>query len=181
MRIQGEKKYLKGILKCLVFGIFFLHCSAVWPFTIENPYPPEIVHFIPEIEKIVNDILAEASENLNDPKGIIRRIQALDVTLIKDPNCPPKSTMWTYVDSILHDVYVCQKIIEYLLEYQNKGAFIVVAQILLHELIHLIGYEDECLATEIELILMNHSSYADHVHHNDYVESCGLSDCCIPN
>ena len=84
MKSQGEKKYLKGILKCLVLGIFYLHCSAVWPFTIERPYPPELAPFIPEIEKIANDILADASERLNDPKGIIRRIQALDVTLIKD-------------------------------------------------------------------------------------------------
>ena len=180
MRNQGEKKYLKGILKCLVFGVFFLHCSAVWPLTIERGYPRKMAPFIPEIENIVNEILAEASKRLNDPDGIIRRIQALDVTL-RTGHCAPTTHMWTDVNSIPHVVYVCPRTIKSLLKYQNQGVFIYVAQHLIHESIHRIGYHDECVTTEIELILMNYSSYADHVFHNGYVDECDLSDCCIPN
>ena len=109
MKNQGDKKYLKGILKCLVFGVFFIAYSETWPFTIERPYPPEMAPFIPEIEKIVNDVLAEASEGIdNDPHGIIQHLKALDVTLNKDPNCEPRGTMWTNSVSTLDLIYVCQ-------------------------------------------------------------------------
>lgn len=74
-------------------------------------------------------------------------------------------------------VFVCPRVVKYLQEKQNNRiTFIVVAQILLHEMIHLIGYEDECFTTEIELRLMKYSPYADDVYHNDYVDECGLSD-----
>ena len=95
MKHQGEKKYLKGILKCLVFGTFLFAYSAAWSFTIERPYPSEMSPFIPEIEKIVNDVLAETSERLYDPKCIIRKLRALDVILEDTDDCGDRTLMWT--------------------------------------------------------------------------------------
>lgn len=178
MKFQGEKKYLRGISKCLVFGIFYFAYSAAWSFTIERPYPPELAHFIPEIEKIVNEILEESSERIDDdPYGIIRKLKALDITLdINDSFCDDETQMWTNVNSLLDYIYVCQKTIEVIQKYQDQEIYVNVAQQLLHESIHRIGYYDECVTTEIELILMKHSPYADDVDHNDYVDECGLSD-----
>lgn len=182
MKNLGEKKYLKGILKYFVFGVFFFAYSVAWPFTIERPYPPELAPFIPDIEKIVNDILVENSERIDDdPHGIIRKLQALDVILVLDDGrfdrfCDDATQMWTNVNSLLDYIYVCQKTIEVILKYQDQEIYVNVAQQLLHESIHRIGYYDECVTTEIELILMNNSPYADDIHHNDYVDECGLSD-----
>ena len=155
---------------------FLFVCSVAWPFTIERPYPPEMVPFIPEIEGRVNDVLAETLEKIGDSKGIIREIQALDVTLRKDYSCKGRGLMWT--DELSPDliIYVCQEAIEYLLEFRDQESYVHVAQMLIHESIHRIGYHDECMTTKIELILMKYSPYADDAFHNDYVDECDLSD-----
>ena len=150
--------------------------SAAWPFTIERPYIPEMAPFIPEIEKIVNEILTGASERVDDPNGLIRELQVLDVTLRMDDYCESRGVMWTELHSPDPIIYVCSDAIELLQKYQNQEIFINLAQTLIHESIHHIGYVDECVTTEIELILMKYSPYADDVYHSDYVDECGLSD-----
>ena len=177
MKNQGAKKFLKDILRCLVFGILFFAYSVAWSFTIERPYPPEMAPFIPEIEKIVNEILEESSERIDDPYDTIRKLKALDITLyINDSFCDDETQMWTNVNSLFDYIYVCPKTIEVIQKYQDQEIYVNVAQQLLHELIHRIGYYDECVTTKIELILMKNSPYVDDVYHNDYVDECGLSD-----
>ncbi len=128
---------------------------------------------------IAKDILQQAEQNTDDAdwkrlfQKLYKRIATNGVSVIhhESPSedfvgCTDNTIAFTQAGLHPRDIYICQ------LAFDQGGAT-AMAQTLIHEAAHLIGFSNECQATKIERGAMLISDYGVQ-YRNGYFTSCGF-------